>query len=310
MAKLDIESLVESGVHFGHRVSRWNPKMEKFIYGKRNLIHIIDLVETVRGVVRAARFVRNVVAAGHQVVIVGTKRQIRNVVLTEAQRCNMPYVNERWLGGTLTNFTTVRSRLKRLDKLEDLENTGKMLELPKKSQSFLTRELTRIRRNLDGIRHMERLPGAMIVIDTRKEYIAVNEANRLGIPIVAILDTDCDPTKVDFPIPGNDDAMRSVQALLGPLVDSICEGKANARELAEEERKAMTPGGPEIQSVRHGQHRGVTGIPAALREPGPKKAEPAAAPADKPAAEEKPAAASSDSSAEGEKPSAEAAPSS
>ena len=251
---IEIEKLVEAGVHFGHRVSRWNPKMNRYIYGRRNLIHIIDLVETMRGLLRAQRFLRNVVAGGHKIVLVGTKRQIKNVVASEAERCKMPFVNERWLGGTLTNFTTVRSRLKRLKQLETMEEDGTMATLPKKAQSFLQRELRRIRRNLDGIRDMDRLPGAVVVIDTRKEYIAVNEANRLGIPIVAILDTDCDPTLVDFPIPGNDDAMRSVQVLLGPLIDSVMEGAANARELKAEELRAMTPGEEdEIQSVRSGQ---------------------------------------------------------
>lgn len=235
---IEIEQLVEAGVHFGHRTRRWNPKMAPFIYGKRNLIHIIDLVSTVRGLARSQRFLTNLVAAGHKVVIVGTKRQIRTVVASEAKRCSMPYVNERWLGGTLTNFATVRSRLKRLEKLEEMESTGKMAELPKKAQSFLQRELRRIRRNLDGIRDMDQLPGALLVIDSRKEYIAVNEANRLGIPIVAVLDTDCDPSKVDIAIPGNDDAMRSVETLLKPLVNSIIDGKSRATTLAEEARKA------------------------------------------------------------------------
>ena len=211
--------------------------MGPYIHGKRNLIHIIDLMSTVRGLSRAQQFLKNLCEAGHQIVVVGTKRQIRSVVATEAQRCEMPYVNERWLGGTLTNFATVRSRLKRLLKLEELERSGEMAKLPKKAQSFLQRELRRIRRNLDGIRDMDKLPGAMIVIDTRKEYIAVNEANRLGIPIVAILDTDCDPSKVDIAIPGNDDAMRSVQVLLASLVDSAIEGKKGAQARAAEERK-------------------------------------------------------------------------
>jgi len=232
-----IEDLVEAGVHFGHRASRWNPKMKRFIYGKRNTIHIIDLVSTVRGLARAQHFLRKLVGAGHQVVLVGTKRQIRLVIAQEAARCEMPFVNERWLGGTLTNFTTVRSRLKRLEELESLESSGRIAQLGKKAQTFTMRELNRIRRNLHGIRTMNRLPGALVVVDSRKEYIAVNEANRLGIPIVSILDTDCDPSKIDFPIPGNDDAMRSVQVLLSRLVDGVNEGRAIARESAAVEEK-------------------------------------------------------------------------
>lgn len=238
MAHIDIAELVEAGVHFGHRVSRWNPRMKPFIYGKRNLIHIIDLVETVRGLTRAQSFVKKLVAAGHKVVLVGTKRQVRSVVAAEAARAEMPFVNERWLGGTLTNFETVRSRLARLEHLEEMERSGRMAELPKKAQSFFGRELRRIRRNLDGIRDLSKLPGALIVVDARKEYIAVNEANRLGIPIVAIIDTDCDPSLIDFPIPGNDDAMRSVQVLMKRLVDGIVEGKAMARAHAEETRRS------------------------------------------------------------------------
>jgi small subunit ribosomal protein S2 len=246
---IQIDQLVEAGVHFGHRVSRWNPKMKPFIYGKRNFIHIIDLMQTVRGLARAQRFLRNLVAAGHKVVLVGTKRQVKNVIQTEAGRAQMPYVNERWLGGTLTNYTTVHSRLKRLERLEELESSGTMARMPKKQQSFFQRELERIRRNLEGIRALDRLPGALIVVDVRKEYIAVKEANRLGIPIVGILDTDCDPTLVDFAVPGNDDAMRSVQLLLNKLVDSIVEGKANQRGVVAD--AARTSADPDIRSERY-----------------------------------------------------------
>ncbi len=239
---IEIERLVEAGVHFGHRTRRWNPKMKPYIYGKRNLIHIIDLVSTVRGLARARDFLRNLASAGHDVVLVGTKRQIRGVVASEAKRAGVPFVSERWLGGTLTNFETVRSRLKRLHELEELESSGKLQEMPKKAQSFTQRELRRIRRNLDGIREMDKQPGALLVVDSRKEYIAVNEANRLGIPIVAILDTDSDPSKVDFAIPGNDDAMRSVEVLLKPLVDAIIDGKSRSRQQAMEAAKSESAG--------------------------------------------------------------------
>jgi small subunit ribosomal protein S2 len=263
---LKIDDLVEAGVHFGHRVSRWNPKMKPYIYGKRNYIHIIDLVATVRGLARAQRFLRNLVAAGHKVVMVGTKRQVKNVIQTEATRCGMPYVNERWLGGTLTNYTTVRNRLNHLEELEQLETSGRLARMAKKQQSFITRELNRIRRNLEGIRKLDRLPGALIVVDIRKEYIAVKEANRLGIPIVGILDTDCDPTQVDFAVPGNDDAMRSVQILLQRLGDSIVEGRANQRGTPAD--PAVTSVDPDIRSKRYS-----AGTSVEKRQP-PKKAPP------------------------------------
>ena len=249
MGPVQIEELVEAGVHFGHRVSRWNPKMKPYIYGKRNFIHIIDLVQTVRGLAKAQRFLRNLVSAGHKVVLVGTKRQVKNVIQVEASRCGMPYVNERWLGGTLTNYSTVRNRLNHLEELEHLETSGRLARMAKKQQSFITRELNRIRRNLEGIRNLDRLPGALIVVDIRKEYIAVKEANRLGIPIVGILDTDCDPTQVDFPVPGNDDAMRSVQVLLRRLADAMVEGRANQRGTPAD--PAVTSVDPEIRSKRY-----------------------------------------------------------
>jgi small subunit ribosomal protein S2 len=230
MSTVNVQELLEAGCHFGHRVSRWNPKMGQFIHGKRNLIHILDLVETIKGLARAQHFLRELCATGRQVVVVGTKRQIKNVVETEAQRCEMPYVSERWLGGTLTNFSTIRSRLDRLEELEQLETSGMILNYKKKEQSSLSREMKRIKKNLEGIRKLERIPGALVVVDPKKEHIAVKEANRLGVPIVAILDTDCDPDLVDLPIPANDDAMKSVALILHKLVDAIAEGKANARE--------------------------------------------------------------------------------
>lgn len=230
MTTVNVNELLEAGCHFGHRVSRWNPKMGQFIHGKRNLIHILDLVETIKGLARAQHFLRELCTTGRHVVIVGTKRQIKNVVETEAQRCDMPYVCERWLGGTLTNFSTIRSRLDRLEELEQLETSGMILNYKKKEQSSLSREMKRIKKNLEGIRKLDKLPGALVVVDPKKEHIAVKEANRLGVPIVAILDTDCDPDLVDLPIPANDDAMKSVALILHKLVDAIAEGKANARE--------------------------------------------------------------------------------
>ena len=225
-----VQELIDAGAHFGHRTARWNPKMSPFIHGRRNQIHILDLVQTVRGLATATHFLRELCSTGRQVVFVGTKRQIKNVVMSEAERCGMPYVNERWLGGTLTNFTTIRSRLKRLEQLEELEETGEIQNYKKKEQSSLMREKRRIRKNLHGIRELERVAGAVVVIDPKKEYIAVREANRLGIPIVAVLDTDCDPDLVDIAIPANDDAMKSVSLILRYLVDAVNEGKANRKE--------------------------------------------------------------------------------
>lgn len=230
MAAISVKELLDAGVHFGHPVSRWNPRMAPFIHGKRNLIHIINLVETLKGLMRARHFLKELAATGRQIVVVGTKRQIKGVVETEARRANMPFVNERWLGGTLTNFATIRSRLRRLEELEGLEQTGEINQYSKKMQSTIMRELKRIKKNLDGVRDLQRIPGALLVVDPVKEYIAVREANRLGVPIVAILDTDCDPDKVDLAIPANDDAMKSVSLLLAQLADAILEGRANFRE--------------------------------------------------------------------------------
>ncbi len=230
MAAISVKELLDAGVHFGHPVSRWNPRMAPYIHGKRNLIHIINRVETLKGLMRARHFLKELAATGRQIVVVGTKRQIKGVVEAEARRANMPFVNERWLGGTLTNFTTIRSRLRRLEELEGLEVTGEIAQYSKKMQSAIMRELKRIKKNLDGVRTLERIPGALLVVDPVKEYIAVREANRLGVPIVSILDTDCDPDKVDLAIPANDDAMKSVSLLLAQLADAIIEGRANFRE--------------------------------------------------------------------------------
>ena len=258
MAIVQVKELIEAGVHFGHRASRWNPKMRPYIYGKRNLIHIIDLRETVRGLLRAHRFLAKVASAGSLVLFVGTKRQAKEAVEREAARCNMPFVSERWLGGTLTNYRTIRDRLKRLQELEAmwlpahenatkvnlpaymknmLNETGK-LELSKapdnapirsfskKMVSTLSRELSKIQRNLSGIRDMTRLPDAMVVVDPHREHIAVKEAQRMGVATVALIDTDSDPDMVDLPIPGNDDSIRSIELVLGRLADAVLEGRA------------------------------------------------------------------------------------
>lgn len=270
MAIVQVKDLIEAGVHFGHRASRWNPKMRPYIYGKRNLIHIIDLRETVRGLLRAFRFLTKLSASGSQILFVGTKRQAKDTIETEARRCGMPFVSERWLGGTLTNHRTIRDRLKRLAELEAMwlpsyENPAKVdlvayiktmlnesgkLDIhkapessvirsySKKMISNLSRELTKIQRNLSGIREMNRLPDALVIVDPRREHIAVKEAKRMGIATVALIDTDSDPDDVDLPIPANDDSIRSVELVLAKLADAIIEGRA---ALATEQATAPRP---------------------------------------------------------------------
>lgn len=223
-----VKDLIDAGVHFGHRASRWNPKMKPYIYGKRNLIHIIDLKETVRGLLRASKYFHRIAAANGLVLFVGTKRQASETIVEECTRAGMPYVTERWLGGTLTNFRTIRSRLERLEELETILDGEQALSYSKKMISTLTRERRKIDRNLSGIRHMTRLPEALLVVDPHREDIAVAEARKLGIKVVALLDTDCDPDLVDLPIPGNDDSMRSIELVVKRLADAILEGKSAA----------------------------------------------------------------------------------
>src|SRR5215218_2732483 len=225
-----VKSLVDAGVHFGHRVSRWNPKMQPYISGKRNMIHIIDVKETVKGLLRAKKLVQSMVAQGKDILFVGTKRQARFAVEEEAKRCGMHYVSERWLGGTLTNFRTIRDRLKRLDELEKLWETGQIETYSKKMKSTLSREKDKIKTNLEGIRKMERMPGLMFIIDTRREHIAVKEARKLGVPTIALIDTDSDPDLIDLPIPGNDDAMRAVEIIVHELAEAAIEGKTGRGE--------------------------------------------------------------------------------
>ncbi len=220
-----VKSLVDAGVHFGHRVSRWNPKMEPYIHGKRNMIHIIDVKETIKGLLLAKRLVQQTVASGKDVLFVGTKRQARHAVEEEAKRSGMHYVSERWLGGTLTNFRTIRSRLKRLEELESILDGEQALSYSKKMISTLSRERTKIDRNLAGIRNMTRLPEALLVVDPHREHIAVEEARRLEIPIVAMVDTNCDPDLIDVIIPANDDAIRAVKLICQKMADAILEGR-------------------------------------------------------------------------------------
>lgn len=221
--------LIGAGVHFGHAVSRWNPKMAPYIFGKRGMIHIINVKETLKGLVISKRLLANVVSSGRDVVFVGTKRQAKKGVEMAAEKCGMHYVSERWLGGTLTNFRTIRSRLQRLEELEAMESTGKIESQSKKQGSRLKRELRKIKINLDGIRRMSRVPGVMVVVDAKKEYIALREARKLGIPTIAIADTDSDPDMMDVIIPANDDSIKAVEILLDQLATAIAESKTQVR---------------------------------------------------------------------------------
>ncbi|HRU05602.1 MAG TPA: 30S ribosomal protein S2 [Candidatus Brocadiia bacterium] len=225
MAKPTMRDLLKAGLHYGHRASRWNPRMAPFIFGKRNLIHIINLRETMRGLITARRFVSRIVSMGQGVLFVGTKRHARNTIKAEALRCNMHFVSERWLGGTLTNFRYIRSRLGRLFDLEELFDSGAIFNYSKKEASLLRREKDRIHRNLEGIRNMEELPGAVFVVDPHREKNAVAEARRAGIPTICLADTDCDPDDADILIPGNDDAMRAVELVARQIADAVIEGQ-------------------------------------------------------------------------------------
>ncbi len=225
---VSVQELIDAGVHFGHRASMWNPKMRPYVYGRRKLIHIIDVRETVRGILRAKKYLRQVAAQGGLVLFVGTKRQATETIKLEAGRCGMPYVAERWLGGTLTNFKTIRSRLGRLKELESIINGDELNTYSKKMQSSLQREYRKMYRNLNGIRDMNRFPTTMVIVDPKKEKNAVKEAQKLGITTVALIDTDSDPDEIDLAIPGNDDSIRSIEVIMRCLADAVEEGRKDA----------------------------------------------------------------------------------
>jgi small subunit ribosomal protein S2 len=221
--------LIGAGVHFGHAASRWNPKMKPYIFGKRGMIHIINVKETLKGLMIAKKLLSTVVSGGRDVVFVGTKRQAKKAVQEASEKCGMHYISERWLGGTLTNFRTIRSRLQRLEELEGMEAAGKIEAQSKKQGARLKRELNKIKTNLDGIRRMSRMPGVMIAIDAKKEYIALREARKMGIPTIAVIDTDSDPDTVDVAIPANDDSIKALKILMDQMATSISEGKTQVR---------------------------------------------------------------------------------
>jgi len=225
MSVISMKQLLEAGVHFGHQTRRWNPKMAPYIFTERNGIYIIDLQKTVKKVEDAYNFIREVAAQGQTILFVGTKKQAQDAVKEEAVRSDMYFVNERWLGGMLTNFQTIQKRINRLRELEGMEANGVFDVLPKKEVIALRHEMDRLQKFLGGIKNMNKLPGALFIIDPRKERIAVAEARKLGIPIVAIVDTNCDPDEVDYVIPGNDDAIRAVKLLTAKMADAVIEGR-------------------------------------------------------------------------------------
>ena len=242
MAIVSMKALLEAGVHFGHQTRRWNPKMRRYIFTERNGIHIIDLQQTVGKLQEAHNFVRDLVANGDTLMFVGTKKQAQDSVKEEAQRANMFFVNQRWLGGTLTNFQTIQSRIDYLVRLEDRKAKGEFERLPKKEANQLEEEITRLNRMLGGITEVTKLPGAIFIIDPTKERIAVAEARRMEIPIVAIVDTNCNPDEIDYPIPGNDDAIRSVRLVSAKLADAALEGMASREYYAEDEGEPVLAG--------------------------------------------------------------------
>jgi small subunit ribosomal protein S2 len=231
MPVASLEELLEAGVHFGHQTKRWNPKMKQFIWGERNGIYIIDLTKTTQMLDEAYEFVRQAAAQGKKIVFVGTKKQAAEIVEEEANRCGAYFINKRWLGGTLTNFETIRTRINKLRELEEMRDNGHFDRLPKKEVSVLTRQLAKLDRSLGGIKEMRGMPDLLFIVDQKRELIAVQEANKAGIPIVGIVDTNCDPEPIDYVIPGNDDAIRAIKLITGKMADAIIAGRESRQQL-------------------------------------------------------------------------------
>lgn len=248
MTKIGIQTLLDAGAHFGHQTRRWNPKMKPYIFGSRGDIYIIDLKKTLLGLDAAYTFVSETARKGGTVLFVGTKKQAQEPISEAANRCGMPYVNARWLGGMLTNFVTIRTRVTRMEELEAMEADGRMALLPKKEQILLRKELSKLQTNLNGVRNMKRVPDAVFVIDTNREEIAIKEARRLEIPVVGILDTNCDPDEVEYGIPANDDAIRSVRLLADFVADAVIAGTGAPVTAAEMAGEAQTAA-PEAQAA-------------------------------------------------------------
>ncbi len=234
MAVISLAQMMESGVHFGHQTRRWNPKMDPYIYTSRNGVHIIDLVQTAQLMEDAYKYVRSAAEQGKKFLFIGTKRQAAGIVAQEAARCGSHYINQRWLGGMLTNWTTIKTRVDRLKELERREESGALDLLPKKEASMLRREMVKLQKYLGGIKTMRKVPDIVIIVDQRREYNAVQECQKLGIQIVSMLDTNCDPDLVDIPIPANDDAIRSIKLIVGKLADAIYEGRHGQLEAEED----------------------------------------------------------------------------
>ena len=243
MSGIALKDLLEAGVHFGHQTKRWNPKMKSYIFGERNGIYIIDLAKTAKLFRDAEQFTTNLAADGRTVLFVGTKRQAQDAVAEEAQRCGMFFVNQRWLGGLLTNFSTIQRSLGRLRDLEAMETDGRYDTLSKKEISQLEKEKRKLQKNLEGIRNMSRLPDALFVVDTRKEKIAVDEARKLKIPVIGVVDTNCDPDEVDFVIPGNDDALRAIRLFAAKIADAVLNGRGMREAAAAEDVAEAAEGG-------------------------------------------------------------------
>jgi small subunit ribosomal protein S2 len=241
---VSMKALLESGVHFGHRTNKWNPLMRPYIFTERNGIHIIDLQQTVKLLDDAYNLVRNTVSDGGSILFVGTKRQAQETIQEEADRCGMPYVNERWLGGTLTNWVTIQQRIVELDRLERLIETGEINLLTKKEGLLIEREIQRLKHRLSGVRNMKRLPDLIFVVDIEREDTSVHEANLKGIPVIALVDTNCDPRNIDYVIPSNDDAIRAIKLLVGRIADAVNEGKAMRKDIEEE----IVPEAPSVIS--------------------------------------------------------------
>ena len=292
-----MKQLLEAGVHFGHQTRRWNPKMKRFIYGERNGIYIIDLQQTLQRIETAYTFVRDLVADGGTVLFVGTKKQAQDPIQCYAEKCGMPYINERWLGGMLTNFETISKRVAKMQEYQRMRDSGEFEAMPKKEALLISRELEKLERNLGGIRQMEKLPDAVFILDTKKEHIAVTEANKLGIPIVAVVDTNCDPDVIQYVIPGNDDAIRSGTLMCRIIADAVEEGRLIALQAhggnggraapsarAEEEAAHRRPAGrgppPGRRAAAEREARLAAGADAADPAPTPPPTEPRPPPAE------------------------------
>ncbi|MEA2687101.1 MAG: small subunit ribosomal protein [Actinomycetota bacterium] len=255
MAVVTMKQLLEAGVHFGHQTRRWNPKMKRFIFGERNGIYIIDLNQTLQRINSAYTFVRDLVADGGTILFVGTKKQTQDPIADHARKCGMPFINERWLGGMLTNFSTISARVKKMQEYERMKEAGDFEAMPKKEALILSRELEKLQRNLGGIRNLGKLPDAVFIIDTKKEHIAVTEANKLGMPIVAVVDTNCDPDLIQYVIPGNDDAIRSGNLMCRIISDAVEEGRhiasrRHAKAIAASPKPAADAADPEAEARR------------------------------------------------------------